>query len=79
MYTLHNDPCTHVCVCKFCTHHIKENVGDILKLLLKKYIIIIICIIKTSRTYPKGKTQIVYKLLLQPHKHMCNAKLKNTT
>ena len=39
--------------------------------------IIIIVIIKTSRTGRGGKTKIVYKLLSQPHKHLRHGKLKN--
>ena len=38
-----------------------------------------IIIIKTSSTGSSGKNKIVYKLLLQPHKHQLHGKLKNTT
>ena len=41
-------------------------------------VIIISIIIETSRTGPSGKNKVVYKLLLQPHKHLHHRKLKKT-
>ena len=37
-----------------------------------------IIIVKTSSTSPSGRKKVVYKLLLQPHKHMRHGKLKKT-
>ena len=41
-------------------------------------LIIIIINIKTSSTGPSWKNKVVYKLLSQPHKHLCHGKLKKT-
>ena len=38
--------------------------------------IVIIINIKTSSPGPSWKNKIVYKLISQPHKHLCNRKLK---
>ena len=46
---------------------------------LQRIKIIIIIIIKTSRTRPSVKNNIFYTLDLQPHKHLGHGKLKNTT
>ena len=44
---------------------------------VEAFIIIITMIIKTSSTGPSGTNRIVYKLLMQPQKHLHRGKLKN--
>ena len=39
----------------------------------------LLLLLKPTATGQSGENKIAYKLLSQPHKHLCHRKLKNTT